>query len=100
MLTAVEKSHGMRPGQLIGYPIVKLAKPTELVGFVREIEAALISVCADFGINTQRVDGRSGVWVRDERGDRKIAAIENSCCPRRDNAWICVQCESRARTIQ
>ena len=65
--------HG--PGQLIGYPIVKLAKPTELVGFVREIEAALISVCAEFGINTQRVDGRSGVWVRDERGDRKIAAI-------------------------
>ena len=65
--------HG--PGQLIGYPIVKLAKPTELVGFVREIEAALISVCAEFGIYTQRVDGRSGVWVRDERGDRKIAAI-------------------------
>ena len=65
--------HG--PGQLVGYPIVKLAKPTELVGFVREIEAGLIAVCAEFGINTQRVDGRSGVWVRDERGDRKIAAI-------------------------
>ena len=65
--------HG--PGQLVGYPIVKLAKPTELVGFVREIEAGLIAVCAEFGINTQRVDGRSGVWVRDECGDRKIAAI-------------------------
>jgi len=65
--------HG--PGQLVGYPIVKLAKPTELVGFVREIEAGLINVCSEFGINTQRVDGRSGVWVRDERGDRKIAAI-------------------------
>ena len=65
--------HG--PGQLVGYPIVKLAKPTELVGFVREIEAGLIKVCAEFGINTQRVDGSSGVWVRDERGDRKIAAI-------------------------
>ena len=65
--------HG--PGQLIGYPIVKLAKPTELVGFVREIEAGLIKVCSEIGINTQRVDGRSGVWVRDERGDRKIAAI-------------------------
>ena len=65
--------HG--PGQIVGYPIVKLAKPTELVGFVREIEAGLIKVCAEFGINTQRVDGRSGVWVRDERGDRKIAAI-------------------------
>ena len=65
--------HG--PGQLIGYPIVTLANPTELVGFVREIEAGLIEVCNNFGINTQRVDGRSGVWVRDERGDRKIAAI-------------------------
>ena len=65
--------HG--PGQLVGYPIVKLAKPTELVGFVREIEAGLIKVCSDFGVTTQRVDGRSGVWIRDSRGDRKIAAI-------------------------
>ena len=65
--------HG--PGQLVGYPIVKLQKPTELVGFVREIEAALISVCADLGIIAVRVDGRSGVWICDERGDRKIAAI-------------------------
>ena len=65
--------HG--PGQLIGYPIVRLAKPTELVGFVREIEAGLIEVCIEFGINTQRVDGRSGVWICDERGERKIAAI-------------------------
>jgi len=65
--------HG--PGQLIGYPIVKLAKPTELVGFVREIEAGIIKVCTEFGINTQRVDGRSGVWVCDGRGARKIAAI-------------------------
>lgn len=65
--------HG--PGQLVGYPIVKLAKPTELVGFVREIEAGLINVCAEFGLSTQRVDGRSGVWIRDEKGDRKIAAI-------------------------
>ena len=65
--------HG--PGQLVGYPIVKLAKPTELVGFVREIEAGIIAVCEEFGIKGQRVDGRSGVWVRDDRGDRKIAAI-------------------------
>jgi lipoyl(octanoyl) transferase len=65
--------HG--PGQLVGYPIVKLAKPTELVGFVREIEAGLIQVCAEFGLSTQRVDGRSGVWIRDAMGDRKIAAI-------------------------
>lgn len=65
--------HG--PGQLVGYPIVKLAKPTELVGFVREIEAGLIRVCSEFGITSQRVDGRSGVWIRDSDGDRKIAAI-------------------------
>ena len=65
--------HG--PGQLVGYPIVKLQKPTELVGFVREIESALINVCADLGISAVRVDGRSGVWICDEKGDRKIAAI-------------------------
>ena len=65
--------HG--PGQLVGYPIVKLLKPTELVGFVREIETALIQVCADLGISAVRVDGRSGVWIQDSQGDRKIAAI-------------------------
>jgi lipoyl(octanoyl) transferase len=65
--------HG--PGQLVGYPIVKLQKPTELVGFVREIEAALIRVCNDLGVTTVRIEGRSGVWIPDERGDRKIAAI-------------------------
>jgi lipoyl(octanoyl) transferase len=46
-----------------------------LVGFVREIEAGLIAVCSDLGLETQRIDGRSGVWVRDKQGDRKIAAI-------------------------
>ena len=65
--------HG--PGQLVGYPIVKLQKQTELVGFVREMEAALIRVCADLGITAIRVDGRSGVWIQDAQGDRKIAAI-------------------------
>jgi lipoyl(octanoyl) transferase len=65
--------HG--PGQLVGYPIVKLQKPTELVGFVREIESALINVCADLGISGVRVNGRSGVWICDDRGERKIAAI-------------------------
>jgi lipoyl(octanoyl) transferase len=65
--------HG--PGQLVGYPIVKLQRPTELVGFVREMEAALIRVCADLGITAIRVDGRSGVWIQDVQGDRKIAAI-------------------------
>ena len=65
--------HG--PGQLVGYPIVRLQKPTELVGFVREIEAALILVCEDLGIAAVRVEGRSGVWIQDALGDRKIAAI-------------------------
>ena len=65
--------HG--PGQLVGYPIVKLLKPTELVGSVREIEAALIYVCADLGITAVRIEGRSGVWIQDAQGDRKIAAI-------------------------
>ena len=65
--------HG--PGQLVGYPIVKLLKPTELVGFVREIEAALIQVCADLALTAIRIEGRSGVWIQDARGDRKIAAI-------------------------
>jgi lipoyl(octanoyl) transferase len=65
--------HG--PGQLVGYPIVRLAKPTELVGFVREIESALISICQELGLKTQRVEGRSGVWVVDNQSARKIAAI-------------------------
>jgi lipoyl(octanoyl) transferase len=65
--------HG--PGQLVGYPIVRLQNPHELVGFVREIEAGLINVCQDFGITGQRIAGRSGVWVCDEQGERKIAAI-------------------------
>jgi lipoyl(octanoyl) transferase len=65
--------HGL--GQLVGYPIVRLAKPTELVGFVREIESALIATCLELGLAVTRVEGRSGVWVIDNKGERKIAAI-------------------------
>jgi lipoyl(octanoyl) transferase len=65
--------HGL--GQLVGYPIIRLAKPTELVGFVREIETGLIATCSELGLTTTRVEGRSGVWVVDEKGQRKIAAI-------------------------
>ena len=65
--------HG--PGQLVGYPIIKLSEPTEVVGFVREIESALINVCVELGINAVRVEERSGVWIVDSHGDRKIAAI-------------------------
>ena len=65
--------HGQ--GQLVGYPIVKLKNRNDVVGFVREIEKALIEVCADFGIATEQYCDRSGVWIRDAQGDRKIAAI-------------------------
>ena len=65
--------HG--PGQLVGYPIVKLKEATNVVGFVRTLESALINICADLGLETQQYCERSGVWVRDEKGDRKIAAI-------------------------
>ncbi len=65
--------HG--PGQIVGYPIIKLKNSTDVVGFVRELETALISVCEEFGIEAKRYCERSGVWIRDEKGDRKIAAI-------------------------
>ncbi|MCX6429092.1 MAG: lipoyl(octanoyl) transferase LipB [Actinobacteria bacterium] len=65
--------HG--PGQIVGYPIVRLAKRHDVVGFVREIETALIDACKELGINAERYCERSGVWIRDSKGDRKIAAI-------------------------
>jgi lipoyl(octanoyl) transferase len=64
--------HG--PGQLVGYPIVKLRDPVDVVAYVRSLEQALIGVCADLGLKTKQVDGRSGVWVPGVP-DRKIAAI-------------------------
>ena len=67
--------HG--PGQLVGYPILRLPSPVDVVAHVRRIEALIIDVCAELGLATARVEGRSGVWVlADERGpDRKVAAI-------------------------
>ena len=67
--------HG--PGQLVGYPIVRLPMPLDVVAHVRRIEQALIDSCTEVGLETARVDGRSGVWVlADDRGpDRKVAAI-------------------------
>jgi lipoyl(octanoyl) transferase len=67
--------HG--PGQLTGYPIVRLADPIDVVAYVRRLEEALINACADLGLATTRIDGRSGVWVpADLHGpDRKVAAI-------------------------
>lgn len=65
--------HG--PGQLIGYPIVHLPSPMDVVSHVRRLEDVLIATCADLGLETARIKGRSGVWVLDEIEDRKIAAI-------------------------
>ncbi|QNI07539.1 lipoyl(octanoyl) transferase LipB [Mycobacterium kubicae] len=67
--------HG--PGQLVGYPIIGLAEPLDVVNYVRRLEEALIKVCAQLGLDAGRVDGRSGVWLpaSDRRPARKIAAI-------------------------
>jgi lipoyl(octanoyl) transferase len=67
--------HG--PGQLVGYPIVHLPSPVDVVAHVRRLEAMMIGVFADLGVIAGRIDGRSGVWVSaDESGpDRKIGAI-------------------------
>jgi lipoyl(octanoyl) transferase len=62
-------------GQLVGYPIIKLRNRNDVVGFVREIENALIAACSEFAVKTERYCERSGVWIRDAKGDRKIAAI-------------------------
>lgn len=62
-------------GQLVGYPIIRLKNRNEVVGFVRVIEKALINVVNEFGIKGEQYCDRSGVWLRDENGDRKIAAI-------------------------
>src|SRR6476659_5297602 len=67
--------HG--PGQIVGYPIVRLPEPVDVVGHVRRLEQAMIEVCAELGVAAGRVEGRSGVWVGpDGRGPaRKIGAI-------------------------
>ena len=63
--------HG--PGQITGYPIVRLADPVDVVAYVRRLEQLLIETCAELGLDTARVDGRSGVWTPD--GARKVGAI-------------------------
>lgn len=65
--------HG--PGQLVGYPIMRLPDPIDVVGYVRYLEQVLIETCANFGLETERVEGRSGVWARTATGHLKIAAI-------------------------
>ena len=65
--------HG--PGQLVGYPILALAEPLDVIAYVRVLEEALIRCCADAGVATTRVEGRSGVWITGDGPDRKVAAI-------------------------
>jgi lipoyl(octanoyl) transferase len=65
--------HG--PGQLVGYPILRLSEPIDVVGYVRLLEGILIDVLADLGVAGERVQGRSGVWIRGVQRDEKIAAI-------------------------
>lgn len=67
--------HG--PGQLVGYPIVALAQPLDVMAYVRRLEESLIKVCADLGVSAGQVAGRTGVWLPADgpRAERKIAAI-------------------------
>lgn len=65
--------HG--PGQLTGYPVVRLAEPTDVMAFVRDLEALMIEVAGAFGVVGERVEGRSGVWVRHGAAWAKIGAI-------------------------
>lgn len=65
--------HG--PGQLVGYPIMHLPQPIDVVGYVRYLEQVLIDVIAEFGITGIRVPGRTGVWVETANGTEKVAAI-------------------------
>ena len=65
--------HG--PGQLVGYPILRLPEPVDVVSHVRRLERVLIDAVAELGISARQVTGRSGVWVRDGGHDAKIAAI-------------------------
>jgi lipoyl(octanoyl) transferase len=65
--------HG--PGQLVGYPIVRLPEPMDVVAHVRRLEGLLIDVLSEYDVTGYRVEGRSGVWVRRPLGEDKIAAI-------------------------
>lgn len=65
--------HG--PGQLVGYPIVRLPEPIDVVAYVRRLEGILIDVLAELGVASHRVAGRSGVWVTTDGPDAKIGAI-------------------------
>ena len=65
--------HG--PGQLTGYPIVRLQEPVDVIDHIRRLEQVMIDVVVSFGVEAQRVDGRSGVWVAGPDGDNRIGAV-------------------------
>jgi lipoyl(octanoyl) transferase len=70
--------HG--PGQIVAYPIIKLAKPFDVVEYVRTLEQAVMDVCATFGLETIRVEGRSGVWVAADSPDVEAPRLERKVC--------------------
>ncbi|WP_171171805.1 lipoyl(octanoyl) transferase LipB [Streptomyces sp. I05A-00742] len=73
--------HG--PGQLVGYPILKLPRPVDVIAHVRRLEDALIRTCAEFGLETTRIEGRSGVWVLGEDRERPATgALQLDLAPR------------------
>ena len=88
--------HG--PGQLVGYPIVRLPESILVVDYVRRLEEALITMLAEYGLTTGRIRGRSGVWLAadDRRLERKIAAIGVRVATGHDNARLRPQCRSRS----
>lgn len=66
--------HG--PGQLVAYPIIRVHGRQDVVAYVRALEAAAMATAAEYGIDTTRVPGRTGVWVvRPGEADRKLCAI-------------------------
>lgn len=70
--------HG--PGQIVAYPIIKLARPFDVVEYIRTLEQAVMDVCSAFGVQTMRVEGRSGVWVAADSPDVPGARRERKVC--------------------
>ena len=73
--------HG--PGQLVGYPVIGMAEPLDVVNYVRRLEESLIDVCADHGLDAGRVEGRSGVWLpADDRGTENASPVGSTATSR------------------
>ena len=92
--------HG--PGQLVGYPIVRLPESVLVVDYVRRLEEAMIAMFAEFGLSTGRIRGRSGVWLA---GDAEAARAQDRgyrcpCGGRYDDARLCNQCRSRSSLVR